>query len=114
MHNGKHVSSVSIYIRNFFFYNLQIAKQHTNTIFFIYLQLISLLVMILDGIVSLIIRLILFPIWLWWLGILISNTHFVYGGNAEESNSMLNSGRDNKQQLQQIQLEEMEEGGDEL
>ena len=66
--------------------------------------------MIMDVIIVLIIRLILLPIWLWWLGVLIANTHFVYG--ADESNSMLNS--DNKQQLQQIQLEEMEEGGDEL
>ena len=113
MHNGKHVSTVNIYrenTRRIFFRDI-LTSYHINTIY-IRLQQLFTLVMIMDVIIGLIIRLILFPIWLWWLGVLISNTHFVYGANVDESNCMLNS--DNKQQLQQIQLEEMEEGGDEL
>ena len=72
--------------------------------------------MILEIIIQLVIRLILFPIWLWWLSKLISDTHFVFGNNDDSSNMMLNgsnNGNNRSSELREIDLEEMEEG-DEL
>ena len=74
--------------------------------------------MILEIIVKLVIQLILFPIWLWWLGKLIADTRFLYG-SGNDTKAILSAQQSAGGGLGEIRLEEMEEGaaeedGDEI